>query len=140
MFAFPSSRRVNSRLCFKRFVQALPDQAGGAAVMTTVDHTLMGGSKPHDRSAAGDGPDKAGQFTGDRGGDDVGRFAGAGELAISGTEPKLRLPGDLADRLGLRLLTKQQLAADPRREAVAPGRLDQQPAGRAVAGLGDRRV
>jgi hypothetical protein len=29
--------------------QAVPDKAGGAAVMTTVDHTLMRGSKPHDR-------------------------------------------------------------------------------------------
>src|SRR5262249_54516438 len=41
------------------------------------------------------------------------------------------------DRLGLLLLPQQQLAADPSREAVGPGRLDQQPAGRAVAGLGE---
>jgi hypothetical protein len=51
------------------------------------------------RHAPGNGPDGACQFTGDRGGDDIGRFAGAGELAIAGTEPQLRLPGDLADRL-----------------------------------------
>src|SRR6516164_5652773 len=89
------------------------------------------------RHAPGDGPDEACQFAGDRGSDHIGRFAGAGELAIAGTEPKLCLPGDLADRLGLFLLPEQQLATDPRREAVTPGRLDQQPAGRAVAGFGE---
>jgi len=30
-------------------IQALPGKAGGTAVMTTVDHTLMRGSEPHDR-------------------------------------------------------------------------------------------
>src|SRR6516164_10392239 len=49
MSAFPSSRRVNLWLPWKRLVQALPGKAGGTAVMTTVDHTLMRGSKPHDR-------------------------------------------------------------------------------------------
>jgi DDE superfamily endonuclease len=47
--AFPSSRRVNLWLPWKQLVQALPGKAGGTAVMTTVDHTLMRGSKPHDR-------------------------------------------------------------------------------------------
>jgi hypothetical protein len=32
---------------------------------------------------AGDGPDKAYQFAGDGGGDDIGGFAGAGETAIA---------------------------------------------------------
>ena len=49
MSAFPSSRRVNSWLSFKRLFWAVPGKAGGTAVMTTVDHTLMCGSKPHDR-------------------------------------------------------------------------------------------
>src|SRR6516225_5417113 len=83
------------------------------------------------RHAPRDGPHKAGQLAGDRGGDDIGGLAGARELAIAGTEPQLSLPGDLADRLGLCLLPEQQFAADPRRKAVTPGRLDQQPAGRA---------
>jgi len=47
------------------------------------------------------GPDKARQFAGDRGGDDIGRLAGAGEPAIARAQPGLRLPGDLADRLRL---------------------------------------
>ena len=81
----------------------------------------------------GNGPHKAGEFAGDRGGDHIGRLAGAGKLAIAGTKPGWRLSGDLADHLGLFLLAEQQLAADPCREAVAPGRLDQQPAGGAVS-------
>ena len=72
------------------------------------------------RHAAGDGPDKPRQFAGDRGGNDIGRLAGAGEPAITRAQPGLPLPGDLADRLGLFLLAQPQLAADPRREAIAP--------------------
>src|SRR4029077_16061968 len=48
------------------------------------------------RHAPGDGPDEAGQFTGDRGSDDIGRFAAAGKLAIARAQPQLRFPGDLA--------------------------------------------
>jgi hypothetical protein len=47
--AFPSSRRVNLWIHWKRLLQALAGKAGGTAVMTTVDHTLMRGSIPHDR-------------------------------------------------------------------------------------------
>src|SRR5215510_9600308 len=43
MSAFPSSRRVNSWLHWKQWLQALPGRAGGAVVMATVDHTLMRG-------------------------------------------------------------------------------------------------
>ena len=89
------------------------------------------------RYAPGDGPNKAGQLAGDRDSDDIGRLAGSGELAVAGTEPKLPLPGDLTDRPKLRLLPQLQLAADPRRKTVTLGRLDQQPAGRAIAGLGE---
>ena len=49
MSAFSSSRRVNSWLSFKRLFEAVPGTAGGAVVVTTVDHTLMRGSEPHDR-------------------------------------------------------------------------------------------
>src|SRR5271167_914762 len=64
---------------------------------------------------ASDGPDEARQFAGDRGGDDVGGLAGAGEPAIARAQPHLPLPGDVADRLGLVLLAQQQLAAEPSR-------------------------
>src|SRR6266403_1749189 len=73
----------------------------------------------------GDGPPDARQFAGDRGGDDVGRLAGAGEPAIARAQPHLPLPGDVADQPGLALLPQQQLAAEPGRETVAPRRLDQ---------------
>src|SRR6266568_444253 len=65
------------------------------------------------RHALGDGPDEACQLTGDRGSDDIGRLAAAGELAIARAQPQLRFPGDLADRPRLLLLPQQQLAADP---------------------------
>src|SRR5215471_19933267 len=56
MSAFPSSRRVNSWLHWKQCVQALPGRAGGTVVMKTVDHTLMRGSKPHDRRCVAELP------------------------------------------------------------------------------------
>src|SRR6202011_4902925 len=89
------------------------------------------------RHAPGDGPDEAGQLAGDRRRDDIGRLAAAGELAIARAQPQLRLPGDLTDRLGLALLSQQQLTADPGRAAVGAGRLDQQPTGGTIAGLGE---
>jgi len=49
MSAFPSSRRVNSWLPWKRLFQALSGKAGGTVGITMVDHTLMRGSEPHDR-------------------------------------------------------------------------------------------
>src|ERR1700732_5025441 len=70
-------------------------------------------------------------------GDDVGRLAGAGKPAIARAQPQLPLPGDISDQLGLVLLPEQQLAADPGREAVGPGRLDQQPTGGTISGLGE---
>src|SRR5271169_3062556 len=89
------------------------------------------------RHLPGNGPDESRQFARDRGGDAVGRLTGAGEPAIARAQPQLRLPGDVPDQPGLALLPEQQLAADPSREAIGPGRLDQQPASGVVAGLGD---
>src|SRR5271163_4699132 len=77
------------------------------------------------------------EFAGDRGGDNIGRLAGAGELAIARAQPHLSLPGNVADCLWQLFLPEQQLAADPSREAITPGRLDQQSTGRAVARLGE---
>jgi hypothetical protein len=41
--------------------------------------------------APGDGPNKAGQLAGDRGCDDIGLLAVAGELSIARAQPQLRL-------------------------------------------------
>jgi len=49
MSAFTRRRQVNWWLASKRWFWALPGRAGGAVVETTVDHTLMRGSEPHDR-------------------------------------------------------------------------------------------
>jgi hypothetical protein len=49
MSAFTRRGQVNSWLASKRLFWALPGRAGGAVVETTVDHTLMRGSEPHDR-------------------------------------------------------------------------------------------
>src|SRR5947209_917766 len=85
----------------------------------------------------GDRPDEACQFARDRSDDHGRRLACPRELAISPTQPFLRLPCRVADRLGQTLLSQQLLAADPRREPIAPGGLDQHPPRRTVAGLGD---
>ena len=89
------------------------------------------------RHTPGNGPYEAGQLAGDRAGDDIGRLATAGESAIARAQPQLRVPGDLTDRPGLLLLPEPQLAADPRREAVTPGRLDlsRQPVAPGLGGL-----
>src|SRR6516165_2283735 len=55
----------------------------------TITQSLRSACRHH---MASDGPDEAGQFAGDRGGDDVSRLAGAGEPAIAGTQPQLPLP------------------------------------------------
>src|ERR1700726_2347021 len=47
-----------------------------------------------DRDLPSDGPDEAGQLAGDRGGDNIGRLAGAGEPAIARAQPDLPLPDD----------------------------------------------
>src|SRR6516164_1460421 len=58
------------------------------------------------RPAPGDGPDKAGQLTSDRGSDDIGRVAAAREFAVARAQPQLRFPDDLADWPGLRFLSE----------------------------------
>ena len=72
-----------------------------------------------DGHLASNGPNKASQFAGDRGSDDIGGFAGAGEPAVARAQPHLSLPGDLADRFGLVFLTQSQVTTDPSWEAIA---------------------
>src|SRR5215475_3943988 len=42
-------RRVKTWLASKRWFRAVPGKVGDTVVETTVDHTLMRGSEPHDR-------------------------------------------------------------------------------------------
>src|SRR5258705_4137631 len=48
------------------------------------------------RHLPGDGPHEASEFAGDRGGDDVGRLAGAGEPAIARPQPHVPLPSEVS--------------------------------------------
>jgi hypothetical protein len=85
----------------------------------------------------GDRPDEADHLARDRRGHDHLGLAGRGQAAVAVAEAQLRLPGDLADRLGQAFDPVEQLAADPGLHAVGPGALDQNAAGMGVAGLGD---
>src|ERR1700738_361042 len=80
---------------------ALPGSSvsGGSLAPPSDAITRLFRSPRRRRHAPGDGPNTAGQLAGDRGRDDIGRFAAAGELAITRAQPQLRLPGDLTDRL-----------------------------------------
>src|SRR5712671_5824566 len=85
-----------------------------------------------------DGPDEAGEFTGDRGDGDGLEFAAANQRPITLVQSALRLPGNLANRrwggVNLVLLVR----AHPRRMLIAPGAFHQHAAGTPVTGLGDR--
>jgi hypothetical protein len=50
---------------------------------------------------AGDSPDKAGQFAGDRRSNNIGGLAASGEAAIARAQPHLPFPGDVADQFRL---------------------------------------
>lgn len=75
------------------------------------------------------GPEKAGEFAGDRDGHDGGALALSAEMAVAGKEADLRLP-DAIGGVG-------SGGGAPAGVSVVPGRFGQQPAGVAVAGLGD---
>ena len=89
--------------------------------------------------SGGGSPEEAGQFAGD--GDDghVGVFAAAAHRVVDAVQALLGAVGDLQDVVGLPGLAIAQGGADPRRAAVVPGGLDQQPPRERAAGLGDRR-
>ena len=77
------------------------------------------------------------QFAGDRRCRNGGYLPGPDEPAVPPAQPFLCFPRDIADGFGKAFLPHQQLAADPCREAVSPGSLDQYPARRTVARLGN---
>src|SRR5215211_1686323 len=86
---------------------------------------------------ARDRPGEGGHLAGDRGGDHVDVLAGSYEPPEAGAEPELRLPGNCPHLFRRLIEASLDRACDPRREAVAPGTLDQHPAGAAIPGLGD---
>ncbi len=80
---------------------------------------------------------EARQFACDCGRNHGGRISRPGELAIAPTQPFLRPPRDVPDRLGQAFLSQQLLSADARREPIAPGGLDQHSPRRAIPGFRD---
>src|SRR5882724_7098020 len=80
---------------------ALPGSSvSGGSLAPPLDAITRLFRSPHRRRhAPGDGPDEAGQLAGDRGRDDVGRFAAAGKFAIARAQSQLRFPA--ISRIGL---------------------------------------
>src|SRR5215212_4137077 len=93
-----------------------------------------GGSRGLD--PARDRPGEGRHLARDRGRDQVRVLAGGHEAAVAGAEPELRLPRDRPHRVGHAFQAALDLSRHPRREAVAPGTLDQHAPGPAVAGPG----
>src|SRR5258708_5088321 len=85
-----------------------------------------------------DGPDEAGEFTGDRGDGDGLEFAAANQRPITLVQSALRLPGNLANRRwgGVNLVLP--VRAHPRGMLIAPGAFQQHAAGPPLTGPGDR--
>jgi hypothetical protein len=112
------------------------DSVGGSDLLgwcaASINASCAGGLR-----LSGDCPAKACQLARDRGGD-YGRWLPCPrQLAIPPAKSFLCLPRGIADRLGQTFLPQQLLAADPRREPIAPGGLDEHPSSRIVASLRD---
>src|SRR5215217_4501139 len=82
-----------------------------------------------------DRPGEGRHLAGDRGGDQVDVLALRHEPPEAGTQPDLSLPGDRPHCIRHAIQPGLDQTRDPRREAVAPGTLDQHPAGAAIPGL-----
>src|SRR5579863_4428374 len=83
-------------------------------------------------------PDEGGELPGECNTDLVVLKASSLQTPVAVVQAQLCAPGDGADLRGLSLLTQLQGSADAGREAVIPGRLDQDAPHVSIAGLGDR--
>jgi hypothetical protein len=83
-------------------------------------------------------PQEACEFSDSRGADLVRWQVTCVQTTVSLAQTQLRLRGNLAQHPGLAFATHFHLAGDPCREAIRPGRLDQNATGVSVAGFGDR--
>src|SRR6516165_11504264 len=86
---------------------------------------------------AGDRPDEAHHLACDGDIDDIGGLAARPQPTISGAEPNLRFPADVANDFWQRRDPIDLVAADTRLHSVRPGAFDQRAPGMGVAGLGD---
>src|SRR6266516_1702943 len=98
----------------------------------------FGGSGVAEWLLGRDRPDEVGELAGAGDDDFLLRFAAAGHPLPALVEALLAAPGALDHGRVLAALAAGELVADGRPPAGVPGRFDQQPAGVAVADLGDR--
>jgi hypothetical protein len=88
----------------------------------------------------GQAPAPSGKLAGDRDRADGGAFAPGVQPAPALMQPAVARLGPFSDHGGLSVLSGPELPAGPIGFAVVPGRLDQQPPGMGVTGLGDRAL
>src|SRR5258706_16406166 len=86
---------------------------------------------------SGDIPDKTDQLPGDGDADLVQMQLPCAQTPIALAQPALGTPGNITHGRGLSLLTPLKRESNPCREAIVPGRFDQDTTGVTVAGLGD---
>ena len=85
----------------------------------------------------GDGPHERAKLSGDSRYNDRLGFSLGPQPSIARAQPKLSLPGDIANLLADGFLALEQNPADPGREAVRPGGLHQKTSDMNVARFGD---
>ena len=124
------SRRPGSCLADKCF----PGYLRRSAFVVCSD---LGGPSAQESQLLRDRPDKAEQLACDCGHRDLTFLAAGNELAVTPAQSCLCLPSDRLQAIRGRGHSAQHAAADLRRAAIGPGRLDQETANYRVAGLGD---
>ena len=82
-------------------------------------------------------PDEAGEFSSNGGADLVLMQTACAQAPIALAEAQLRSPGDLAQDSRLGFIADLHIAGNLCREAIRPGRLDQDATGVRVAGFGN---
>ena len=110
------------------------------ALPPTVDADLFPDAKSGDGAdlrLACNRPEKAGHLPSDRGRHDDLRLVCRRQPTISGAEPDLSLPGDVANDLRESLEPVVQLAADAGLHPIGPGPFDQDTPRKRVTSLGD---
>src|SRR5258708_13234720 len=98
--------------------RSMSDAALAPPFLDVITHFLR--SAWRDCHLSSNCPNETRQLASDRGGDDIGRLAGAGEPAIARAQPDLTLPGDVTDRVWPGLPALPAPAGQPGPETGAP--------------------
>jgi hypothetical protein len=123
------------RLCSRRWrYYTDPAPSRSSAARGLLQSIALHGSE---WDQGGDLPDEAAQLAGDRGVHLVALLAHRRQVAESGAQPQLRLPGNVADFLGQVLLALEEMATDRGWIVVRPRRFTEHAAHVHIAALGD---